>query len=377
MKLNNIHQELNTLYKNKGKFENLLSFEFTCEDEVKRVIKNFRSGYWSVMPFAFDTYSNFGIKLHPKNRIENSSIVDVDNSDGVTVAANLKTFLPLINLRYLKKIKIIEKHFIEKRKDITEISLAYREYTNGLDSLDFFYNYITDSESLKLFEGSDKNLNQVYLDFWNYYNNTPEQKVYSDLIIKLVSDREFYPEFKEVDYGIWNHRMHHALAHRVYGNLDVNFNKAEKYYWNNLIQSHGFDGLKQDFGLRPNPSSNSYLSLRPIYGAFDTNLSRTFSKEVLEHPLYEAVQELRINQRGYKGEKHIEAAAILDTEYNDPYAAWDALVTASYWAGQAGSRAIEPMWEAAIYLSEKHNWTEINEVLVQQYEYYNYYKDKI
>ena len=171
--------------------------------------------------------------------------------------------------------------------------------------------------------------------------------------------------------------MYSALAQRAYGDLEAEFQKVEKYYWKNLTQTHGFDSVKQDFDIIPSPSSNSYWSLDSILDNFNPELSRTFSKEVLEHPLYDAIQELRVRGRGYMGERHIEAAAILDTEYNDPYGAWDALVTASYWAGQAGSKAIEPMWEAAIYLSEKHNWKEIHEVLVQQYEYYNFYKDKV
>ena len=32
------------------------------------------------------------------------------------------------------------------------------------------------------------NFSQVYLDFWNHYNDTPEQKVYSDLMKKLAEN---------------------------------------------------------------------------------------------------------------------------------------------------------------------------------------------
>ncbi len=380
MELNNINQDLKELYKSKEKAKSFLAFEFTCDKENERIIKLFKQGYWSVVPFAFNTYNNFAIKLNPAESIYNSSVVQINNSDGVTISNDLKTFLPLLNLNFLKNFKLIDVHFKRKQKDIELMSQPFREYTNGIDSLEFFYEYINDSEKLKLLEAGEKKFDQIYLDFWNHYNSVPEQKKYSDLIIKLVGDRIFYPDFNELeDYGIWNSRVNHALAQRAYGDLDAEFEKKEKHLWRSLTQSHGFNGLSQGFGLVPNPSSNSSRSILSIIDKFDPNpnLKRTFSKEILEHPLYDAIQELRVRKRGYMGEKHIEAAAILDTEHNDPYAAWDALVTASYWAGQAGSKAIEPMWEAAIYLSEKHNWTEIHEVLVQQYEYYNFYKDKV
>jgi len=380
MKLNTIHQDLKELYKDKKGVDDLLTFDFTCDNEKERVMNVFRSGYWSVMPFAFGMYNNFAIKLHPKNKINNSSIVQINNSDGVTVGANLKTFLPLVNLDFLNDIKIIKEDFIDNRKEIEEMSLPFRKYTNGLDSLDFFYEYITNPENLDRIEKEGENYhNQTYLDFWNHYNNTQEQKKYSVLIAKLDADEEFYPKYQEIDYGLWNNRAYNVLGQRAYGDLNSEFKNIEKHVWQNLTQTHGFDALDVDFDIIPDPSSNSSSSLRTIIDEFDPNpdLGNSFSKEIVEHPLYEAIQDLRVRQSGYMGEKHIEAAAILDMEHNDPYAAWDALVTASYWAGQAGSKAIEPMWEAAIYLAEKHNWTEIHEVLVQQYEYYNFYKDKV
>ncbi len=377
MKLNYIHQDLKELYKGGERVKSFLAFEFTCEKENHRIMKLFKAGYWSVMPFAFAAYNNFGIRLNPKSKINNSSVVQLDDSDGVTVASNIKTFLPLNNLRYLKKIKMLERHFKPKKDEVYNISLPYREYTNSINCLEFFYDYISNPDNLSVIKNSDTGFNKVYLDFWNHYNNTPDQKLYSDLIIKLTNNREFYPDYSEVNYGVWNNRVYNALAQRAYGDLEAKFNKVEKYFWKNLTQTHGFDGLQQGFEIVPNPSSHSYWSLDSILDNFNPDLNRTFSEDILIHPLYGAIQELREKKRGYKGERHIEAAAILDTEYNDPYAAWDALVTASYWAGQAGSKAIEPMWEAAIYLSEKHNWKEIHEVLIQQYEYYNFYKGKI
>ncbi|MEW7281332.1 hypothetical protein ABW636_22315 [Aquimarina sp. 2201CG1-2-11] len=378
MKLNNLHQDLKKLYQDNQEIKKLFAFSFTCDDEHKRLIKIFKSGYWSVMPFAFESYNNFAVRLEPRNKINESSIVQINNSDGVTVASNLKTFIPLNNIKFLKKIELVKNHFLANKNTIEEVSLLYREYTKGEDSLEFFYQYIAEQDNQeRIATGNEGYMQITYLDFWNHYNHTPHQKMYSDLINKLDQNEDFYPEFKETEYGLWNSRMYNALSRRAYIDYDANFTKREKHLWKSLTQIHGFDSVNTSFGIIPNPTSDSSRSILSIIDEFDLDLNRVFSEEIVKHILYDAVQDLRVRKRGYMGEKHAEAAAILDTEYNDPYAAWDALVTASYWAGQAGSKAIEPMWEAAIYLSEKHNWTEIHEVLVQQYEYYNHYKDKV
>ncbi len=379
MIVNNYVKDLQKLYKGKERVKNILTFEFSCDDSLIGLMELFKKGYWSVMPFSFNSYNNFCVKLDPKRKINDSSIVQINDSDGVTVAANLKTFLPLVSIDYLNDLEITEEHFKAKRKEIEEMSLPFREYVDGLDGLDFFYEYICNVDKLELLEKGEESFSQIYLDFWNHYNDTPEQKVYSSLMNKLKNDKNFYPEFEELDYGLWNNRMYGALCHRSYLKLDEDFENVEKYIWKNLKSMHGFDALQLDFGIVPNISSDSSSSILSIIRKLDPDptLNRKFSKEILDHPLYDALQELRIKKRGYTGERHIEAAAILDTKYNDPYGAWDALVTASYWAGQAGSSAIEPMWEAAIYLSEKYNWSDINEVLIQQYEFYNFYKDKV
>lgn len=378
MKLNTMHSDLKQLYKDRKEIKSLFAFDFTCDKEKERVMQILKKGYWSVMPFAFETYNNFAVKLHPKNKINKSAIVQIDNSDGVTVAASLKTFLPIRSLKFLKRIKLIKNYFISKRVEFEEVSLPFRQYTNGVDSLDFLYSYISNPENLERIENTVEGYkDQMHLDFWNHYNQSQQQDDYARLITKLDKERKYYPKFKEVDYGIWNTRVYNALAKRAHVNYKADFAKREKYLWKSLTQIHGFDSVRLGFHVIPDSVSDSSISKLSFINEFDPDLDRTFSKEVLEHPLYDAIQDLRVRRRGYMGELHVEAAAIFDTELNDPYAAWDALVTASYWAGQAGSKAIEPMWEAAIYLSEKHNWKEIHEVLVQQYEYYNYYKNKV
>ena len=183
MKLNKIHYDLKELYKDIQDTGDFIAFGFKEENEINRTMTIFKKGYWSVMPFAFGPYASYGVKLHPKNSIENSSIVRLNNSDGVTIAANLQSFLPLLNLTYADEKEVFESHYILEKDKIKEMSLPYREYVNAEDSLDYFYHYLESlykAENLAKHQG---NFSQVYLDFWNHYNDTPEQKKYSVLIV--------------------------------------------------------------------------------------------------------------------------------------------------------------------------------------------------
>lgn len=82
--------------------------------------------------------------------------------------------------------------------------------------------------------------------------------------------------------------------------------------------------------------------------------------------------------KNYAGELHIKAAVILEEEYNDPIGCWNALLSASYWAGKRGDLdGVEMCWGLAIDLSRTHGWREIHNVLSEQMEFYYHYKDKL
>ena len=82
------------------------------------------------------------------------------------------------------------------------------------------------------------------------------------------------------------------------------------------------------------------------------------------------------NLNSYYGLEHLEAAAIYDSELNDPIMSWNCLVNAAYWSGLNTNETLLPAWEAAIYLAEKHNWKDAHFALKTQYDWYIDYKKK-
>jgi len=374
MKLNKIHQDLKEAYKEKKQVYLSLGFEFENKNEIERCVNIFRSGYWSVAPFAFESYNSFAIKLVPNNKLFNSQIVAKSNVDFWTVSPNLSSFITMSWLRFLNDIDIINEEIKEKWELLEKLSLPYRKYTDNLDSLNFLKEYISRKENLIYFENPSDHYTKVYLDFWNHYYNTLQQKEYVQLMSLMIENESYLPDFEIKDYGIWNTRVYNAIGHRAYNLIDIETEKKENHFWQSFIQPHGFDSTEVDFDFIPYATSSSF-QLGGVISKFKPELGY-FSK-MSNHPLYEVGQILSKDKSTYNGNAHIEAAKTIDEELKDPVMAWDALVSAGYWSGVNFGSPNMNAWKAAIDLSEKHGWTEINEVLVDQLEFYNHYKDKI
>lgn len=378
MKINNIHQDLKELYKAKASVKSIFGAVFEHEDEIKRCMNIFRSGFWSVAPFAFETYETYGIQLQPNKSLKESNVVLGDENGFMTTSNNLSGFIPFRQLKMLRNPKFI-KYILDDWELLDELSLAFREYTDNLDPLNFLKEYLHNPEKIALLENPSEQYSKVYLDFWNHYNNTPEQHAFSALMQKMEADQSYFPEFEAKNYGTWNTRAYNAMAQRAYSKIDVDkVVQFENYNFESIIQPHGFDSVAYSFDILPS-AIMATNALSGIIALFDSNpdLNFNYSPQIAKHPLFSATEHLRINKKTYDGTEHIKAAKIIDEELNNPVMAWNALVTAGYWSGVNHNEPNMEAWQSAIDLAKKHNWTEIHEVLTNQLAFYNFYKDKM
>lgn len=375
MKLNKIHQDLKELYKNKHQIdiETVMGVRLDYENHIKRCVKIFRLGYWSTVPYAFEDYNNFAVKMEPKKKLKSMPVLMGYGNEYVTFSNNLANFLPMTQLRMLHNRDFIQ-YILDDWRLLEELSLPFREYTDSLDSLEFLKKYLHNEEKLKYLENTSELYTKTYLDFWNHYYDTPEQKEYVQLMHSMLEDESYLPEFAIKDYGVWNTRAYNAIGRRAYNLIDIKTEKKENQFWQSFIQPHGFDATEVDFGFIPYATSTNF-QLDGIISKFIPELGN-FSK-MNNHPLYDVGQILSRNESSYNGEAHIEAAKVIDEELNNPVLAWDSLVSAGYWSGVNFGNPNMKAWKAAIDLSEKQGWTEINEVLIDQLEFYNHYKDKV
>jgi len=377
MKVNNLHQNLKDLYKGRST-QLILGFEFEHKEEVERCMNLFNAGYWSVAPFAFEPDELFAIQLKPQYFLEESSVVQGDESGFTTFAPNLSSFLPFLQLAMLENPKFV-KYIIEDWNSLLELSLPYREYSKNLGVLDYLQTYLHDRIKLDDIKKTGKYYTEVYLDFWAHYNNTPQQKNYASLIQALVDNSLYLPDFEKKDYGVWTTRVYNALAQRAYQNMGVDtVVKFEQYNFHSFMQPHGFDAADLSFAILPSSSRSSY-TLNGILDFFDTDpdLSWDYSSNIQNHPLFSVGETVRKDKYSYNGDAHIKAAKIIDEQLGDPVMAWNALVSAGYWSGVNFNEPNLTAWKAAIDLSEKHGWKEINQVLNDQLEFYNYYNNKM
>ncbi|WP_304343900.1 hypothetical protein [Chryseobacterium koreense] len=375
MKINTIHQELKELYKERGSVKLIFRAVFEHEDEIERCMNLFRSGFWSVAPFAFQTYETYGIQLHPQKKLKKSNVVLGDKSGFKTIAPDLSGFIPFGQLEMLRNPKFIQ-YILDDWNLLDELSSEFRKYTDDLSSLDFLKEYLHNPEKVALLENPSENYSKVYWEFWNHYNNSPEQLAFSELMQKMQEDKTFLPDFELKNYGIWNTRAYNAMAQRAYSKVDSKtVTKFEDYNFQCFIQPHGFDPVEYAFSVFPH-STKSASTLDGIIDFFDTNpdLKWEYSDKIKKHPLFIAAETLRKDKNAYNGDEHIKAAKILDEELSNPLLAWNALVTAGYWSGVNFQKPNLEAWQAAIDLADKHNWTEIHEVLTDQLAFYNFYK---
>ncbi|MFC0426256.1 hypothetical protein [Chryseobacterium scophthalmum] len=376
MRLNKIHQDLKELYKGKERLNTILGVEFSHQEEAKLYTRILQVGQWYVAPFSFETYDSYAVKLTPNKRLLDSPVYSRSRWDHSIFSNNLANFLPMRQLRMLDTSDFVQ-YILDDWQLLEELSLPFREYTDSLDSLEFLKEYLHNEDKLKYLENPSEFYTKVYIDFWNHYYNTPQQKEYVELMNSMVKDKSYLPGFEIKDYGVWNARVYNAIGQKAYSYdlIDLSEQNKIQFYWQSFIQSHGFDASGYSFEILPNTNARTNLE-------FDLMLSHSdniylLPEKIQSHPLFLPLERIIKSSKSYNGDAHIEAAKTIDEELNDPLMAWDALVSAGYWSGVNFGIPNMDAWKAAIDLSEKHDWKEIHEVLTDQLEFYNHYKDKV
>lgn len=369
LKLNKVHQHFKEQYTGKEQLGTILGVDFSSQDDAKIYTEILKTGQWYVAPFCFENFDSYAIRLTPNKNLLDSPVCLRSGGDHFTFSNNLANFLPFRQLRMLQKSNFVQ-YILDDWQLLEELSAPFREYTNSLDSLQFLKEYLTNAENRKYLGNPSEFYSKVYLDFWNHYYPTPQQKEYVNLMGSMIDDENHLPDVALIDYGIWNTRAYNAIGQRAYSLINIKTEDKEHHFWQSFVQPHGFDPMEFDFGFIPYTTSTSF-QLNTIISKFNPELGY-FSKWS-DHPLYEAGQILNKDKNAYNGHAHLKAAKELD----DPRMAWDALVSAGYWSGVNFGKPNIEAWRAAIDLSEKHGWTEISEVLVDQLDFYNHYKDKI
>ena len=379
MKLKTLHNDLKGLYKGKETGD-LFGFTFEHEeDEIKSIINLYKKGFWSVVPFAFDGTSIIGVRMLPNFKVNQMPVVEYypELGSSITFSPNLESIVTFGNVRNLKTKKYCG-YILEDLEDTDKLSAPLFEYFESENNLEVLSKYLSEINTDDFFKDDVKAKEEIFKTLWSYYNNSTIEKSKNELFNSLINDSFYIPNSIDADFGVWNTFVNNTLAQRA-ASYNIETSNYWEYIWKGALEAQGFDTASVNITkTRPYPNLAKY-EMKYVASYFDFK-NKVFYDQIPEkyknHPIFEATQEIYLNNKTYVGDKHLVAAAILDEEHNDPLGAWNALITASYWAGVNSPGAIPIYWKAAITLAERYNWTEIHEVLVQQLEFYMKYKDQ-
>ncbi|WP_146028626.1 MULTISPECIES: hypothetical protein [Chryseobacterium] len=376
MEINKVHSDLKEMYNDKNvkwKF----NLAFNHKDEKILLMNALKRGFWSIMPFGFEGDNILAIKLIPQKTLEKASIVAFNEvyQECFTFASNIQATIPMANLKFMTKLTLIQ----ELQKEIEDAIVLSKPFFNyfGSGDLEFLKQFLLSESNQVRFENASEHREEFYKEFWSHYYNTPENKKAFELFDKLIENCIYLPEYDQLDYGVWNNYIGNVLANRAYSLMKIEIKDKWKHYWRCAQLPHGFDCDNNSFEKYTISLGDSSSLLDFIAYSFDSEWESRyaiFPKEIQKHPLFEATEAIK-KVKGYAGDLHIKAAVILEKEYNDPIGCWNALLSASYWAGKRGDLdGVEMCWGLAIDLSRTHGWTEIHNVLSEQMEFYYHYK---
>ena len=215
-----------------------------------------------------------------------------------------------------------------------------------------------------------------YLQFWLHYDKTEGHSILRETINLLNEDKKWLPgALPPGDLGIWETRIKNLLMSRAKSNRVIYGNeKVKDFIIEGFLQPHGYDAEDIVFSQTPtyNTSKSSVDAVTGYFKLAPELLPETF----LKSHFYEAAVQIDKSFNGYKGQEHYQAALVLESE-GKPLEAWNALVSASYWAGVNGDPdGVEKHWQKAIEICEKQNWIDALDALTTQWDWYQDYKLK-
>ncbi|MBY8961756.1 hypothetical protein KJK34_03215 [Flavobacterium sp. D11R37] len=330
-------------------------------------------GYWSSYFFGHLTDGvSLSLRIFPNSTFKNWSIVqNMEGDFASTFSNNISNLIPIAQLGMLL------------HKDLFGyVSKDWHIFSRLIDPLlDIFVsrdklNYIKDYAFNPLnqpISNNKQNSLSNYLKFWFHYDQSEGHKIMREIIEKLQFDENWLPNsFSHDNLGIWETRIKNMLMSRAYFLTNrSSFEHNKNFLWEGYQQPHGYDFSDFEYShyLQLIRTKNGIHFFAEQIKLFATHID----PEILNHPLYTTLKPLSNDFNAYVGEEHYQAALLL---YQDkPLDAWNALVSASYWAGVNGRPdLVEKHWQKAIELCQNQNWTDALDALTYQWEWYQNYK---
>jgi hypothetical protein len=353
------------------KYGEYLGF-FLGSDELK--YNALRGGYWSSFFFARITDKiNISLRIIPETELVDWPVYkSYQGIYSYTFCNKMSNFIAFNQIGLLLNKNLFS--YVNNDWDtLMALALPLFRVFGTDDQLQYIKEYAFNPENQPTSNEEKDNVIK-YLEFWNHYDKSEGHKILRETITGLNEDKKWLPDsIPAEDLGIWETRIKNLLMSRAKSNRVIYGNeRVKEFILEGFLQPHGYDA--EDLIFTHYPVSNmSKISINAVVDYF--NLAKdTLPQEFVKSHFFQAALDIDKSFNAYRGEEHYKAALILESE-NKPLEAWNALVSASYWAGVNNSpENVEKHWQAAIKLCKKQNWTDAFEALTYQWEWYQEYK---
>jgi hypothetical protein len=174
----------------------------------------------------------------------------------------------------------------------------------------------------------------------------------------------FIPEVPTIELSLHEERIFSSIADRASMRVfDESIESLELQLLLAVQYAHGFGSESAHFKGQPSVTSTAIRTKYPLEVLFDHNIHAGVSDQLKNLPEFYVAQVMHEQKESYNGIAHIEVAALMDDQLNNPKKAWKYLQAASYWVGKNRPEAQGTVLDAAMHLCDKHNWNEALEVL--------------
>jgi hypothetical protein len=369
-------KELHRLLDTYGPIEhNILGIRYPMDmEKVKRLI---HAGKWSVLTYSAhkDSLGSDDLRILPHLIGTQWPMVQTLYSSRQSTSEYSKILTRFTEGKF--KLCFEDRDFCEELK--TNWDLYYKVNmpacllfgeTNNLKQLkDFVFNELNWPDEYPSEEEVKTKKRQLKLTI----DPSPENRYLYDLIDKF-EDETYLPLLPDFNLGIYENRILSMLSYRAYMLCADEVNDREemdRILLQAVNYSHGFDTEDQNVYDSTGGTRTSSSVFNPIKVLFNPYYKVPVSAELKESPEYYIAKKMFDAGQGYTGTAHIEMAAVMDEQLNNPERAWAYLVSAGYWAGINLQEAQPVILKAAIDFCERRNYIEAAEVLKYNYDIMN------
>ncbi len=337
--------------------------------QFDRIKNEIRGGKWSVLTFAAHEAqtASYGLRILPY--LSSEKWPYVGTMPYLESSLDYPSMIDEIQWSHIftmaHNIKYCENYLKKWDKLYADLLPVYKLF-GGKDDLAVLKEFVHNKENWPTAELlSSEEKDELYRKNSLKMDDSAERRYLYNLLDQLKSNRKFIPEFPDIDLGIYDDWIMSMIANRAYFESDLIVD--QRLFLLATMYSHGFDTQSQgtsysDKSSASKTSSNVFSPIETLFQIEEFEIG-VISEEVKAMPEFHIAQAMNEQGAGYNGIAHMEVAAIMDEQYNDPKKAWKYLVSAGYWVGKNMPEAQGTVLNAAIYLCEKHNWLEALEVL--------------